>query len=321
MKEQRVTVHTISLLTFILVTVFTHSASARSINDAVGTTSFTWLKAISDAEISAAGECLAARDGISGLFVHPAAVAGIQNGQMKLSYVSHYVDTQYGSVGYAHRIKEHDVGIRLSYVNYGEFIRTNRDGERTGTFTAGDMGVSLNLGKQPRDDLKFGVAVSYLTSKIDDFTAQAVTIDMGIIYYPPFEGFTVGTVLSNVGKVTKGYSSGHEDILPVILSVGIKKKLAHAPLTLYSDILFPNDNDITYAFGIEAAIANTLFLYAGTKSRNDIDVTTRKAETDYSGVKTFGIGLTINRYRFNYAYSPDEVFNDIHKITISIPAL
>ncbi|MHB9030783.1 MAG: hypothetical protein ACYC9O_18600, partial [Candidatus Latescibacterota bacterium] len=107
------------------MTVLPGLSSARSINDGLGTTSFTWLKAVSDAEISAAGETIAARDGTAGLLVHPAAIAGIDRGAVKLSYVQYHVDTQFGSIGYATRFREKDLGIRFSYVNYGEFVRTD----------------------------------------------------------------------------------------------------------------------------------------------------------------------------------------------------
>ena len=191
-------------------------------------------------------------------------------------------------------------------------------GERTGIFTAGDIGFSLNIGKLVRDDLKIGATVSYLSSRIEDFTAQAATVDLGIIYYPPFEGLTVGAVLTNMGKVTKSYSSGYEETLPVTLTVGARKKLVHSPFTLMADVIFPNDNDITYAFGIEASIKNSLFLYAGTKSRTDIDIQTMKADTDYSGIITYGFGLSLKRYRFNYAYCPDDAIEDIHKVTLGL---
>jgi len=308
----------VMLLTILSTQLVKNTASARSINDALGKTSFTWLKAVADAGISAAGECLASRDGETGLLVHPAAVAGITHGMTKLSYVSHYVDTQYGSIGYAGKFKERYIGFRVTYVNYGEFIRTNKLGERTGTFTAGDMGFSVNIGKQVRDDLKVGAMASFITSKIEDFSAQAVTLDMGIIFYPPFEGLSVGAVLTNLGKVTKSYSSGYDEALPVTFKVGTRKKLVHSPFTLMMDVIFPNDNDITYAFGLEASVKNTLFLYAGTKSRNKIDMETHKAETDYSGITTFGLGLALNRYRFNYAFCPDDLLENVHKITLGV---
>ena len=303
-------------LTGAVVLYLSGSAHARSINDALGKTSFNWLKSVSDAEISAAGECFAARDGTAGLLVHPAAVAGICEGTAKLSYVSHYVDTQYGSIGYAGKFGEHCLGIRISYVNYGEFIRTNKQGERTGTFTAGDMGFTINIGKELRDDLKVGAAASFLTSKIEGFTAQAATVDLGLIYYPPFEGLTVGAALMNLGKVTKSYSSGYNEALPVTFVMGGRKKLAHAPITLMADVVFPNDNDITYALGLKFSVKDAFFFYAGTKSRSSIDIETQKAETDYSGITTFGFGLLLDRYRFNYAFCPDDALEDIHKITI-----
>ena len=130
--------------------------------------------------------------------------------------------------------------------------------ERTGTFTAGDFGFTVNAGRMLRDDLKVGAMVSFLSSRIDDFTAQAATVDIGALYYPPFEGLTVGAALMNVGSVIEGYSSGSKETLPVYLSVGARKTLAHAPISLFTDVQFPNDYDITYSYGIEIAVRNIL---------------------------------------------------------------
>ncbi|MDP2983434.1 MAG: PorV/PorQ family protein [Candidatus Latescibacter sp.] len=297
---------------------FCPATFGRSINDGIGTTGFVWLKAVSDAEVSAAGECIAARDGTAGILVHPAAiVTGMDRGTMKLSYVSHFVDTQYGSIGYANKIKDHYLGVRVTYVNYGDFIATNSSGDRTGSFTAGDMGISFNIGKQPREDLKIGATVSYLTSKIQDFTAQAATLDLGAIYTPPFEGLTVGAMLMNVGKVLSGYSSSYTDKLPLYLTVGVRKSLQHSPFTLMADVTFPNDSDISFAFGVEANINDRFFLYGGTRSRSDVDLLSQKSKTNFSGVRTMGFGLNLDRYRFNYAYYPNNDLDNVHKITLS----
>ncbi|MCE5249987.1 PorV/PorQ family protein [bacterium] len=300
------------------VFLYTGGVNARSINDSLGTSGFSWLKSISDAEISAAGECLAARDTRAGLFVHPAAVAGSDDGTFKMSYISHYVDTQYGSIGYARKLRGRYWGFRMNYVNYGEFVRTNKAGEKTGSFDAGDMGFTVNLGQRLREDLKVGAMASFMTSKIDDFSAQAVSLDLGMLYDTPFEGLSVGAVLMNLGTVTKSYSTAYKDRLPVLLTVGARKKLSHAPFTLYSDVTFPRDNDMVYAFGIEMSIRDIMFLYAGTKSRSVADLNTFKSETDFSGITTFGFGIALNRYRFNYAYLPDDALEDIHKVTVGI---
>ena len=100
-------------------------------------------------------------------------------------------------------------GIRVTYVNYGDFVRTDRTGQRLGTFTAGDIGLTLNLGRQLRDDLKVGIMASYFNSRLEDFTAQAATVDLGALYTPPFEGVTVGATVMNLGMVTKSYSSNY----------------------------------------------------------------------------------------------------------------
>jgi hypothetical protein len=297
---------------------FPSQSLARSINDGVGTTGFVWLKAVSDAEVSAAGECIAARDGSAGILVHPAAiVTGLTNGTAKLSYVSHFVDTQYGTIGYANKIKDHYMGLKVTYVNYGNFIATNGAGDRTGSFTAGDMGISFNIGKQAREDLKIGATVSYLTSKIQDFTAQAATIDLGAIYTPPFEGVTVGAMLMNVGKVMSGYSGNYTDKLPVYFTAGIRKTLQHSPLSFMADVTFPNDSDISYAFGVEANINDRFFLYGGMRSRSDVDLMTQKSKTNFSGIRTMGFGLNLDRYRFNYAYCPNNDLDNVHKITMT----
>lgn len=298
-----------------ILVVMAGTASARSINDGLGTTGFAWLKASSDAEISAAGETMAARSGPSGILVHPAAIADVERATVKMSYVDHYVDTQYGTVGYASRRGDRPVGFRMTYVNYGDFVRTDESGARTGTFSAGDIGFSFNTGKSVRDDLKVGATISYLTSKIEDYTAQAFTADFGVIYTPPFEGLTVGAVLMNLGKVYHEYSDAAVK-LPVYLTVGARKKLAHSPFALNADVTFPNDDDPVFAFGLEANLNDRLFLFAGTRSRSDIDLQNEKAKTDFSAIRTFGVALALDKYRFSYAYCPNEELETVHKVTI-----
>lgn len=293
-------------------------SSARSINDGLGTTSFTWLKTFSDAGISAAGETMAARDGAAGLLVHPAAIAGIEQPAVKMSYVQYYVDTQFGSVGYARQMGGKDIGIRMTYVNYGEFLGTDDAGNLTGSFTAGDLGISLNVGKKVRDDLKVGAIVSFLTSQIEDFSAQAATIDLGAIYTPPFDGLTVGAALMNAGAVLSGYSSDYDDKLPTFLTVGMRKALAHAPIALIADVTFPSDDDTAFGFGVEFTPNPRLSLFGGVHSRTNVDSDGGKAETDFGAITTFGVGLTMNRYRFNYAYCPNDNLEAAHKVTLNL---
>jgi len=294
------------------------NAEARSINDALGKTTFSWLKAAHDAEIAAGGETMAARDGHAGLLVHPAAIAGLSESTLKLSYVSHYVDTQFGTIGYARRVNGRDLGVRISYVNYGEFVRTDRQGQRLGTFSAGDIGLSFNVARQLREDLKVGAMLSYYSSKLDDFSAQAVAADFGLLYNPPFQGLTVGATLMNLGTVTKSYSSDYTDVLPLTFVAGARKELSHAPITLMADAIFPNDSDIAFAFGIELNMRDTFFIRAGSRSRSKIDTEIMKANTDYSGIQTFGFGVVLQGYRFNYAFCPDDALEDVHKATLSV---
>lgn len=290
---------------------------ARSINDGTGRTSFTWLKAFSDAGISATGETFAARDGITGLLVHPAAIAGIDGRTVKMNYASYYLDTQFGTVGYTQKYRDRYVGIRVSYMNYGEFQGRTVDNQSTGTFSAGDVGLTVNVGQMLRDDLKVGLMATWLTSRIDDFSAQAASVDIGALYYPPFEGLTVGAALMNMGKVLDNYSGGYEETMPVYLNVGVRKTLAHAPITLFSDVQFPNDEDIAYSYGIEVTVRNMLFLRAGTKSRSEIDREELKATTDFAARTMFGFGLVLKSYQFSYAFCPNDDLGDTHKVTLS----
>jgi hypothetical protein len=301
----------------ILAAALPAAAGARSINDAIGRTSFTWLKTFSDADISSTGETFAARDGISGLMAQPAAIAGIDRKTVKMSYVSYYADSQFGNIGYAQRYRNRSLGIRFSYVNYGQFEGRTINNEPTGSFTAGDFGLTVNIGHQLRNDLKIGAMVTYISSRIEDFTAQGATVDIGALYYPPFQGVIVGAALMNVGTVFEQYSSGYKETMPVYLEVGARKALSHAPISLFADVQFPNDYDITYSYGVEVAIRDALMLHAGTKSRSKIDRERMKAAADFSGRTMFGFSLILKDYRFSYAFCPDDELNNVHKATLS----
>ena len=119
-------------------------------------------------------------------------------------------------------------------------------------------------------------------------------------------------------SIWRQVSVANRALQPLLLSVGAQKKLLHAPITLFGDVTFPNDNDIVYAAGIELSVRDILFLRAGTKSRSTVDLNSRKAKTDYSGITTFGFGVAFNRYHFNYAFLPNDEIEDTHKVTVSI---
>jgi hypothetical protein len=306
-----------AVMALVLAGLLPSAASARSINDGIGRTSFTWLKAFADADISSTGETFAARDGIEGLFVQPAAIAGIDRRAVKLSYVSYYVDSQFGTIGYAQPFRGDALGVRITYVNYGSFEGRTINNEPSGSFTAGDFGLTVNYGRQLRDDLKVGLAATFISSKIEDFSAQGAAVDVGALYYPPFAGLTVGAALMNVGTIVEQYSGGYRETMPVYFSVGARKSLAHAPITLFADVQFPNDSDITYSYGLEIAVRDALFLHAGTKSRSKIDRESMKSSTDFAGRPMFGFSLNVRDYRFGYAYCPDDDLENVHKVTLS----
>ncbi len=147
--------------------------------NAVGKTVFNYLKNPVSPRFYALGENGITEYGIDSVFYNPA-------GTVVNNRNSFYVDFQKGiseiyrnDFAYLRRIDKKSSGFFLSYLNYGDFIKTDKYGNLTGYFSPSDFlaGFSYSYGKHDR----IGFNIKYLYSDMVYYKASSIAFDIGVI--------------------------------------------------------------------------------------------------------------------------------------------
>ncbi len=135
------------------------------------------------------------------------------------------------------------VGVGLTYLNLGENVWTDENGERLGTFDSYEYAVSLSYATQLQPNLSVGVNAKLIQSNLTPIevtvgtetgegTATAFAVDLGVLWYPQYSfldnRLSLGANLSNFGPAITYIDKQQADPLPTNLRLGLA-------YTLYDD--------------------------------------------------------------------------------------
>lgn len=151
------------------------------------------------------------------------------------------------------------VGFGLSYLDYGDFVERDANGDETGEFTANDF--SLNVAKSHEvGSFSIGVNLRYVQNSIDGYGSALLMGDLGGVYRAPAGDWTVALVFRNFGWVITDYSSGSGHV-PFDVQIGTSVKPEHMPVrfsvTAYNltenEVYFESGNSINASKPVEIA--------------------------------------------------------------------
>jgi hypothetical protein len=290
------------------------SVPAHGLNDNAGTTGFSFLKVGVGARAAALGGAYTTIAGdLETTAWNPAGLYAVGERAASVSLTSYLVDTEAGFLSVAQPVGDRMVALHLNYFTYGDLQGTDTDGQSTGTFGAFDMAAGLSAA-QPLwgDRLTVGATAKWIRSGIDDYSASAWAVDLGVLTRGPVPGMTFGASLSNVGSVLSGFTDGHDDSLPVLMRAGVSHRPAHfpVPLLLAVDVTMPNDNDPYVTFGAEIDVAGGLTIRPGYSLQQS------GLEGDEAVGISAGAGLDLKGLRLDYAYASYPALGDVHRVSI-----
>jgi len=126
-------------------------------------------------------------------FYNPATINETMEGRLSVSYLNHLSDINLGFISYSRKVPKLGLLVGgLRYLNYGDFERADINGVREGNFGASDVALTLGLAREFSPKLRAGLSLSGVFSGIDDASAQALTIDGGVLYTFPSQQIVIG---------------------------------------------------------------------------------------------------------------------------------
>ena len=296
------------------------SAPHARANDGAGTTSFSFIMIIPGArQAAAAGAFSAVTDDVNALYWNPAALARLTSGQVTVSYSNYFKDVQFGFVAYARPLgADQVIGIGMQYLSFGSFRETSVSdplGTRSGTFSASDLAVTLSYSRPAGDYAAFGLNVKTLHERIQEFSATALALDVGIHIRIPAYRLSAAVVMQHAGFVASRFVSGRNAPLPLSIRTGIGYRPRHLPLLISVDVEKTRRRSVVSSLGGEFNIRDLVFVRGGFASSGG-DLRRESSDTRLMGISG-GLGFQSDTYRLDYAYTPALRLGDIHRVSLT----
>ena len=216
----------------IIVTLATFGCFTLSATD--GSAAYNFLDITSSPHIYGLGgvNISTVEDNIGTTDQNPALLGGEMDLQLNLNYMRYIGNSNFAGVKFGKAVHDHGtLAIGIKYFGYGEMDYTNENGDKLGTFSAKDMAFSLTYSHDITDRLRGGISVKYLYSAYDEYSAMALTTDLGLNYYNPNNDLSLSLVVANLGGQIKRFNESY-DRLPIDVRLGFTKGLGSTPIRL-----------------------------------------------------------------------------------------
>ena len=263
----------------------------------VGSTAAPFLNiGIGPRAIAMGGAFVATANDVTSLYWNPAGISRTQSNQALFAHSEWFADISYNWAGTMLSLGDFGaVGLSIDYLDYGDIeVTTLREPEGTGeVFNPQDLVIALSYGYNLTDRFSIGGSVKYVNEKIWNVSANAIAVDLGVLFISDIYGLRIGATITNFGTdmqldgkdlfiqtdINQQISGNNDQILaklntdsyplPLTFRVGLAMdviNLADHRFTIGADALHPNDNAESLNIGAEYVLLNILSLRGGYKS-------------------------------------------------------
>lgn len=240
-----------------------------------------------------------------GLFFNPALILKVPAKSVKSSLASHFVDSGGGSLQYVHPYSDDLVfGGRISYWNSGAMDRTqispsNEYVDTGETFGAYSMLLSGSFAHVINDGIDVGGSLKVILDNIDDSSASAVALDLGLLHHTANEKVKVGLSIRNLGMQLSYFTDAkHKEGMPTVYAAGISMQ-ANDKLLGSFDLEKATAENVRARLGVEYQPFPALALRAGLRS--DVKDYDTGGKMGALGGFSLGVGYSIARIHLDYA--------------------
>ena len=178
---------------------------------------------------------------------------GMQN-MLAINYINYFTGVNYGYAAYSFGTPlPGNFAVGMHYINYGNFIGVDENGQKTGDFTGGEYALNIiwsneyiwkSHSKDSIQDtsnnsvrvlnlrrLTYGINLKPLYSALENYQSMGIAADLGISYFSKNQLTVTSIVARNIGtQIITYYDGAQKESIPFDLQFGVSQKLQHAPI-------------------------------------------------------------------------------------------
>jgi hypothetical protein len=269
------------------------------------------------------GSFVSMKDDPNVLFYNPASIGTLTSSKVSINYLKHLMDVSAGTLSYGQYIAgTGNVGVGITYIDYGSFDRTDEAMNVLGTFYSREMAFVAGIAAHYDDDILVGINAKYIYSSIAEYNSYALAVDLGFLYDIPSQNLTIGGSILNLGMQFQTYA-GLDESLPLDVKFGITKLPQHLPVLLNIDFHRLNekgdnffDRFSNFTIGAEFLMSESVRLRVGynNKQRKELKMGTSAGLAGFS----MGGGIILKEYQIDYAFNSYGQIGGLHRISLGI---
>ncbi len=340
------------LLILALLIVFGNLLNAQT---KVGTTAANFLTIPVGPRATAMGGAFTAiANDATTAFWNAGGLSRVPRTEVTFAYTEWLVQTNFNWLGVVFKMDDDNaVALFVNQLDYGEEDVTvpsapNGNGER---WRAEDIAFGLSYARNLTDRFSIGGTIKYISQSIWNESATGFAVDVGLLFFTPLEGLSLGANISNFGTEMKlngrdlllpadidpantGNNANISSTLltnswqiPLVFAVGLAYDAVSNEewrLTVATDVRIPNNQSTYLNFGSELVWSNIISLRAGYNKF----ILDKLPVGETGQVRGAEVGLTAGvgvQYdfggffaKFDYSYSDFGIFDQISRFSLSV---
>ncbi|MCX7905816.1 MAG: hypothetical protein N2446_03850 [Elusimicrobiales bacterium] len=289
------------------VEIYVHSSIKDTFSDkARGQSVFSVLKSpISPYFYSfgGAGSAVLVEDNV---FLNPASMYTNYSNSFFIGFHKNNVDSFQTDFAFLYRRKYNVIGgFSFSYIDYGDFLKINENGNIIGKFSPYDFVLSYSYGWGRKE--RFGFRVKYVESNLVYEKSRGIAFDFGFNLKNKNSGLSI--TVKNIGPSAKISSKYYS--LPFEIATGFNYIYSRNLKGVF-ELKFPVDNKAYTVGGVEYKIEYNIITFCFRIGVNTLNF----RELGWSGIFSGGFGLYSSGVGFEYSFIPYSNIDNIHKIVL-----
>lgn len=197
-----------------------------------GSTAYNFLNITSSSKVYGLGgvNISLVDDDLGIIDQNPALLGAEMDNQIMLDYMHYLGGSNFAGLRYARQAGDHGAwSAAIRYFGYGSMKETLPDGSAIGTFSPKDLSFSGSYSHDITDRLRGGIDLKMIYSSYADYSAFAISTDLGINYYDSERDLSLSAVVANLGGQVKRFNDSY-DRLPFDIRLGWSQSFGSFPV-------------------------------------------------------------------------------------------